>query len=64
MQSQLPELLQLISAAYPNSQPYVDKILAQGINADRRVIDDSKVSDHHAIIITKRYWPIRLDQVY
>lgn len=54
MQSQLPELLQLISAAYPNSQPYVDKILAQGINADRRVIDDSKVSDHHAIIITKR----------
>lgn len=54
MQGQLPELLQLISTAYPNSQPYVDKILAQGINADRRVIDDSKVSDHHAIIITKR----------
>ena len=30
----------------------VDKVLKQKINADKRVIDDKKVTDHHAIIVT------------
>lgn len=54
MKEQLPDLLQQISTAYPKSKVYIEKVLNQGIVADQRVINDTKVSDHHAIIVTKR----------
>jgi len=55
MKSKIPELLQNIKIGYqgPEGTGYcVDKVIKQKINADKRVIDDSKVTDHHAIIVT------------
>jgi DNA topoisomerase-3 len=52
MKNQLPSLLQNIKTGWKGSEYCVDKVVKQKINADKRVIDDSKVTDHHAIIVT------------
>jgi DNA topoisomerase-3 len=55
MKSKIPGLLQNIKNGlndYEGTEYCVDKVLKQKINADKRVIDDSKVTDHHAIIVT------------
>lgn len=54
MKKQIPALLQNIKDGWKvDGTAYcVDKIVNQKINADKRVIDDSKVTDHHAIIVT------------
>lgn len=52
MKSKIPNLLQNIKDGWKGSEYCVDKVVKQKINADKRVIDDSKVTDHHAIIVT------------
>lgn len=55
MKPQIPSLLQNIKIGWivSDATEYcVDKVIRQKINADKRVIDDSKVTDHHAIIVT------------
>ena len=52
MKPKLVGLLQNIKDGWKGSEYCVDKIFKQKINADKRVIDDSKVTDHHAIIVT------------
>ncbi len=55
MKPKLAVLLQNIKDGWRDSEDAkycVDKIIKQKINADKRVIDDSKVTDHHAIIVT------------
>ena len=47
-----PGLLQNIKDGWKGSEYCVDKVIKQKLNADKRVIDDSKVTDHHAIIVT------------
>ena len=55
MKPKIPGLLLNIKDGYrlsDGTQHCVDKVFKQKINADKRVIDDSKVTDHHAIIVT------------
>lgn len=52
MKSKLGDLLLNIKQGWKGSEYCVDKVLNQKINADKRVIDDKKVTDHHAIIVT------------
>lgn len=55
MKPKIPGLLQNIRDGlkdYEGTEYCVNKVLKQKINADKRVIDDSKVTDHHAIIVT------------
>ncbi len=52
MKTTLPGLLQNIKDGWKGSEYCVDKVIKQKLNADKRVIDDSKVTDHHAIIVT------------
>ena len=52
MKTKIPGLLQNIRDGWKGSEYCVDKVIKQKINADKRVIDDSKVTDHHAIIVT------------
>ncbi len=52
MKPKLPDLLQNIKLGWEGSEYCVDKVISQKINADKRVIDDKKVTDHHAIIVT------------
>lgn len=52
MKNKLKGLLLNIKDGWEGSEYCVDKIINQKINADKRVINDSKVSDHHAIIVT------------
>lgn len=52
MKSKLNDLLLNIKQGWKGSEYCVDKVLKQKINADKRVIDDKKVTDHHAIIVT------------
>jgi DNA topoisomerase. len=52
MKKEFPGLLNAIKTGYSAAAVYADKILSQGINVDKHVIDDRKVSDHHAIIVT------------
>lgn len=54
MKAKLPELLSSVAGIFPESKVYIEKILKDGVNADKRVIDNSKVSDHHAIIVTNK----------
>lgn len=65
MKPLLPQLLQKIAAVYPESVPFIRQIAGKKLPLDKRIINDSKVSDHHAIIVTNRiqlYQPNRLTQ--
>lgn len=46
----LPERVNLLHDHYPNE---VDGLVSAGLNIDGRIINNSKVSDHHAIIPTE-----------
>jgi DNA topoisomerase-3 len=52
MKPKIPGLLQNIKDGWKGSEYCTDKVIKQKINTDKRVIDDSKVTDHHAIIVT------------
>ena len=63
MKPLIPQLLQKIAAVFPESVPFIRQIAGKKLPLDKRIVNDSKVSDHHAIIVTNRiqqYQPARL----
>jgi len=52
MKPKLNGLLLNIKQGYKEADGCIDKVLSQKINTDKRVIDDKKITDHHAIIVT------------
>lgn len=52
MKPKLNGLLLNIKQGYKEAEGCIDKVLSQKINTDKRVIDDKKITDHHAIIVT------------
>lgn len=50
MEAILPERVKLLRGYYPAE---VDELTTNGLNVDGRIINNSKVSDHHAIIPTE-----------
>lgn len=65
MKPLIPQLLQKIAGVYPESVPIIQQIAKKKLPLDKRIINDAKVSDHHAIIVTNRihqYQPQRLTQ--
>ena len=65
MKPEIPGLLKKMAAVFPEGQPFIADILQKGPNLDKRVVNNSKVTDHHAIIVTNRihtYQPDRLTQ--
>lgn len=52
MKPKLEPLLLNIKQGYKVASDCIDKVLSQKINTDKRVIDDKKITDHHAIIVT------------
>jgi DNA topoisomerase-3 len=52
MKPKLEPLLLNIKQGYKLASACIDKVLSQKINTDKRVIDDKKITDHHAIIVT------------
>ena len=65
MKGEITDLLQKMAAVYPEGQPFIAGLLEEGPNLDKRVVNTSKVTDHHAIIVTNRihtYQPKRLSQ--
>ncbi|NEQ68493.1 MAG: DNA topoisomerase III, partial [Symploca sp. SIO2D2] len=49
MQSGLPKLMERLAKLFPKA---VEELDLQKLNFSKRIVDDSKVSDHHAIIPT------------
>lgn len=43
-----------VGLGWPESQPIIKQLITDGLNLDKRVVDNSKVSDHHAIIPTEK----------
>lgn len=65
MKPLIPQLLKKIAAVYPESVPFIQQIAAKKLPLDKRIINDAKVSDHHAIIVTNnihQYQPQKLTQ--
>ncbi len=65
MKPQIPQLLKKIASVYPESVPFIQQIAAKKLPLDKRIINDAKVSDHHAIIVTgniHQYQPQKLTQ--
>lgn len=63
MKPMIPQLLKKIASVYPESVPFIQKIASKKLPLDKRIINDSKVSDHHAIIVTNhihQYQPQKL----
>lgn len=54
MAAQLPEILEALAPPY---REFADQALARGVPRSRRMIDDSQVGDHHAIIPTGKNPP-------
>lgn len=65
MKKELPALVSAVQKGYSDGAAHCARLLKQGLNIDKRVINDSKVTDHHAIIVTPniaKYNPSRLDE--
>ena len=60
MAKELPKMFGAL-AAVPEYAPFAQPLLATPPARSRRVFDDAKVSDHHAIIPTGK--PVRLDEL-
>ncbi|MBP3625332.1 MAG: DNA topoisomerase 3 [Peptococcaceae bacterium] len=63
MKPLIPQLLKKIASVYPECVPFIQKIASKKLPLDKRIINDSKVSDHHAIIVTNnihQYQPQKL----
>lgn len=63
MKPQIPQLLKKIASVYPESIPFIQQIASKKLPLDKRIINDAKVSDHHAIIVTNnihQYQPQKL----
>ena len=63
MKPQIPQLLKKIASVYPESVPFIRQIAEKKLMLDKRIINDAKVSDHHAIIVTSnihQYQPQKL----
>ena len=63
MKPQIPQLLKKIASIYPESVPFIQQIAAKKLPLGKRIINDAKVSDHHAIIVTNnihQYQPQKL----
>ena len=63
MKPLISQLLKKIASVYPESVPFIQKIASKKLPLDKRIINDSKVSDHHAIIVTNnihQYQPQKL----
>ena len=63
MKPQIPQLLKKIASVYPESVPFIQQIASKKLPLDKRIINDAKVSDHHAIIVTgniHQYQPQKL----
>ena len=63
MKAQIPDLLKKIASVYPESVPHIKEIAKKKLLLDKRLFDDSKVNDHHALLVTNqihRYQPERL----
>lgn len=50
-------------AAYPKYKDVCSMVLAKELNLDNKVVDDSKVTDHHAIIVTDKIGSYDLSQL-
>ena len=63
MKPQIPQLLKKIASVYPESVLFIQQIASKKLPLDKRIINDAKVSDHHAIIVTgniHQYQPQKL----
>ena len=63
MKPQIPQLLKKIASVYPESVPFIQQIASKKLPLDKRIVNDAKVSDHHAIIVTgniHQYQPQKL----
>ena len=63
MKPQIPQLLKKVASVYPESVPFIRQIAEKKLMLDKRIINDAKVSDHHAIIVTSnihQYQPQKL----
>ena len=65
MKPKIPALLQKVWQVLPMAEDVKGKNLLPKPNIDKRIIQDSKVTDHHAIIVTERihlYQPQQLTE--
>ncbi|GHU56033.1 DNA topoisomerase [Clostridia bacterium] len=60
MKNKLPQLVKAVAFFDENR---VNTLLLQGLNLDKRVVDNSKVSDHHAVIPTELASQSKLDEL-
>lgn len=64
MKAEILKVVENIAAQFDTKmKDYANKLIVQGLNTDKRVFDDSKLSDHHAIVITTmQYNPEKLSE--
>lgn len=54
MQPLIESIVKMLSDSPLGNEERAKKLLSQGLNFDKRVIDNSKIDDHHAIVITNQ----------
>lgn len=50
----MPSRIKAIGTVGEKYQAAADDLLARGLNIDKKIVDDSKVTDHHALIPTEK----------
>ncbi len=54
MQPVIEQIVKLLAGSSSEYSERAKKLLDQGLNFDKRVIDNSKIDDHHAIVVTNQ----------
>lgn len=54
LKAYMPDRIKAIGAVGEKYRAAAESVLADGLNMDRKIVDDSKVTDHHALIPTEK----------
>jgi DNA topoisomerase-3 len=57
------DMVSMIVSKYPELKPISIRLVEQGFNIDDKIINNAKVSDHHAIIVTKAFANYSISQL-
>ena len=52
--TEIKSILGYIGLGWPESQSIIKEVYAKGLKIDKRIVNDDKVTDHHAIIPTEK----------
>lgn len=63
LKAYMPERIRAIGTVADKYKTATESLLSQGLNIDKKIVDDNKVTDHHALIPTEKIEGFNVDEM-